>query len=480
MSTPTNSLQRLHRLSTVTTRSNAFLAPGLLSLPLYALATLQGEFRPDNMEPFFPIFGALFVLYAVACWQVLRRQGQRPGNTLFVIFAFAIGFNALLLPSPPTLSDDMYRYIWDGRVQAAGYNPYQYASNAPELAYLRDDAIWRRMNRPEAVTIYPPGAQMAFALTWRIFPDSVVGMKLVMISLTLLAGWLLVVLLKTLDQSPERVLIFLWNPLLIFEIAHGVHVDALYLPLIVGAFLLRVRAPQDRVDWRYETGIGILLGLGVLVKLYPAILAPCLWSLRTSDGKRQWRFTMPMATVATIVAGYLFYLEPDVDVFGFLGTYGREFFNVSPHMHLLIDIAREFGIAWYEVGNYGMPALIVLVTAIFVLFPARTPREAVMRCMWPMGIYLLINHNLFSWYLVWIIPHVALVLNFRFNMALVWWTFTGTSALSYVFFINWRTQDWAIQLEFWPLYLLMAAAGITQIITLYRGWNRKQHTQGTS
>ncbi len=460
--TSNNTLRLPHRLSNIVPSGYPLLILGMLSLPLYAAVLVHGDFRPGRIEAFFPIFFGLFAVYALACWHVIGCK-QQNNVSLSTIFLFALLFNLLLIPSRPTLSDDMYRYIWDGRIQAQGINPYRYPSDAQQLAHLRDDDIWRRMNRPSAMTIYPPGAQLVFAASWRVFPDSVEGIKLVMIGATLLAGWFIAELLKALQQPPEQVLIFLWSPLLLFEVAHAAHLDALYLPLIAGAFLLRVRAPQHGVDWRYEAGIGVLLGLGALIKLYPAILAPCLWSLRDAQGKRRWRLAMPVAVIGTIMVGYLPYIEPDVNILGFLPAYGREFFNISPLMRLLINLAMDNGIGWYVPGNYGMPVLIILVSLWFWLFPAKTPQQAVLRCYWPIGIYLLVNHNLFSWYALWLLPLIVISIDKRVNAGLAWWVFTGTLALSYVFFIDWKTQPWSIQLQFWPLYLLLAAAGFRRI-----------------
>ena len=81
----------------------------------------------------------------------------------------------------PRTSDDAYRYVWDGRVQAAGINPYRYAPADPALAELRDDAIFPKINRAEyAVTIYPPVAQMFFFLVTRL-GENVTTMRLAML-----------------------------------------------------------------------------------------------------------------------------------------------------------------------------------------------------------------------------------------------------------------------------------------------------------
>jgi hypothetical protein len=458
----------------LTLADKLLVGAGGISLILYILATAHGDFRPERMEPFFPLFGGLFIVYALACYAVLRQKNHSR-YTLLLIFGFGVVFNTALLPSRPTLSDDMYRYIWDGRVQAAGFSPYRYPPIATELAHLRDDTIWDNMNRHRAITIYPPGAQMVFAATWRIFGDSVLGMKIVMLGATLAAGALLVGVLQSLGQPRERLIIFLWSPLLIFEVAHGVHVDALYLPLMVGAFWLRVLAPQTHVNWRYEAAIGVLLGLGVLVKLHPAILAPCLWSLRDTAGQRRWRWSMPIASIVTVLIGYGLYLQPGVDVLGFLPSYGREFFNVAPHMRAIINFLTSQEIAWSLAGNVGMPALIAIVSLAFVIFPARTPREAILRCFVPISIYLLVNHNLFSWYALWLLPLLALVLDFKLNMALVGWVFTGTIALSYTFFIQWRVEPWGISLQFVPIYLLTLAVALRHGRGAWQRATRRNH-----
>lgn len=459
---------------------------GIISLLLYSLATLHGAFRPYRIEPFFPLFFALFILYVVAVIVILgvvrwELSASIERSLLSLVGIGAIAFNIALLPSLPTLSDDMYRYIWDGRVQAQGINPYRYASNDPHLEYLRDTDIWARMNRIDAHTIYPPFAQAIFAFTWRLVGDSIVGFKFVFITASLLGSWLLGKLLLALGESPLRVIIYLWSPLLIFEVAHSVHVDALYLPLVIGAMLLRARSNLLRVDWRVEVGIGVLIGLATLTKLNPIFLALPLWSLRTEDGKRQWRFMLPIALLVTIIVGYAVYYAPDVNLLGFLPTYGREFFNIGPLPRLLIDgilshvevcravynVLPSFRTpCWTIPNNYGALILVGITSLYFWWRPARTPRQAIMRCVVPIGLYLLINHNLFSWYALWLLPLIALDLKLdRWrglleNSMLGWWLFTGLLGLSYLLFVKSEMPVWATLLEFMPLYILLIVGGV--------------------
>jgi hypothetical protein len=114
-----------------------------------------------------------------------------------------------------------------------------------------------------------------------------------------------------------------------------------------------------------------------------------------------------------------------------------------------------------------MPLLVILASVWMIARPAETARGAILRCFWPIGIYLVINHNLFSWYALWLLPLIALDLAVprqpRFNAALAWWVFTGTVALSYTFFIRWEEEAWSIHLQFWPLYLLLTTTALIKL-----------------
>jgi hypothetical protein len=452
---------------------------------LYGLALAHGNFRPQRMEPFFPIFFALFLLYGGACWHVLRAE-QGPARTdnrrtLWLIFGLAALFNLILLFSHPTLSDDMFRYIWDGRVQNNGINPYRYASNAPQLFSLRDPAIWASMNRLDAHTIYPPFAQFSFRLLQRLVGDSVFGFKLAFVLMVLAGGLLLARLLAALGQNPLRVIIYLWNPLMIFEIAHAGHVDALYLPLVVGAMCLRAASPPEKVSRRFEAGIGVVLGLAVLSKLYPAFLFAPLWSLRRADGARQWRLTMPIAMLVTIALGYLPYLAPKVDTLGFLAKYGREFFNIGPIIYTYIDATTKLGLPWYRSVTLLMLGLMVIFSLYCWWRPARNSQQAVLRCTYPIAIYLFANMNLFSWYALWLLIPLSLLLKlrpdrrfFQLDFAFAWWIFTGLLAWSYVFFVTGEYQPWSGWVQFYPFYGLLIIALLGRLLPLVKGRTRAQ------
>ncbi|HEV8714937.1 MAG TPA: hypothetical protein VGX03_19170 [Candidatus Binatia bacterium] len=136
---------------------------GGVSLPIYCVS-----FRWDHLLP--PLWAPgwyqaevflLFIPYCLALRLIWRSVAPTP-TALAVLFAFALLFRLPLLFTEPRLSTDLYRYLWDGRVQTAGINPYRYAPADEALRFLRDDAVYRRINRKEFPTIYPAGAQLIF------------------------------------------------------------------------------------------------------------------------------------------------------------------------------------------------------------------------------------------------------------------------------------------------------------------------------
>jgi hypothetical protein len=433
-------------------RRGLLVALGLASLVPYLYALSLGDLRQHTVG-FLVAFFAAFVLYAAATVLALRLETVSWRGVAFA-FALAATIQALLLFTRPALSDDMYRYVWDGRVQAQGISPYRYPPDAPELEALRDTEVWPAINRPSAVTVYPPGAEMAYAILWRIVPDNVRWFQAAMAAGGLLAGGLLLGLLRALGRAPARVTIFLWSPLLAFETAHAAHVDGLVLPLLVGAWWARVRERDGLV--------GLLLGLATALKLYPVLLLPALWRPRHPRGR--WR--MPLGFLLGLGACYLPYVwTSGTGVLGYLPSYFGERFNMGL-AGLLIPVWERLGVD----PNGGMLGLalvaLVLLGLGMVLRPAAGGEAAVRRSIWLIGAFTLLTQNLFSWYLLWLLPLVALflrpgrLLGVRADGWTGWWLFCGLVGLSYTFFIRWRPVPAALWIQFAPLYaLLLSDAG---------------------
>ncbi|HSF03111.1 MAG TPA: glycosyltransferase family 87 protein [Solirubrobacterales bacterium] len=272
---------------------------------------------------FVVLFALASAAYAVAVGWVLRRPVVSR-RALGGILGAALLFRLLLLPSAPTLSTDLYRYLWNGRLAVAGVSPYRHPASAPEVAGFRDAVVYPRLNHVDWRTIYPPGGQLMFAALARFWPSSVLGMKLVMLAADLLTIGLTLGWLGALGRPAAWVLMYAWHPLVVVELAGSGHLDALVLATTVGALWAAARGRL--------VAAGALVGLGALVKVYPLLLLPAIW------GEQKARVLA--AGLGVVATGYALYWREGVAVFGSLGRYvAEEEFNGTVRAMLELVLA---------------------------------------------------------------------------------------------------------------------------------------------
>jgi alpha-1,6-mannosyltransferase len=333
------------------------------------------------------------LLYLVAVWVVLNRPVNR--WTLVIIMVCAVGCRLICLFSPPFLSTDIFRYVWDGRVQAAGINPYRYIPADSHLSFLRDSEIYPHINRREyAHTIYPPGSQMLFLAITRI-GESVRWMKAGMVGLEALTLWILVKLLTALGLRREQVLIYAWHPLLLWEVASSGHVDGAALPLIALALLLYVR--------HKPLATGIALGAATLIKLYPIVLLPAMYR------RREWRdWRMPVTVAGLVAAGYACYLSVGRGILGFLPEYAKEEGMESGSRYFLLTLARHT-LHWETLPTgvfYVFAALLLLGLALWAFWSSGSAIRASFAIA---TVLMLLFSSHYPWYYLWLLPFVSVI-----------------------------------------------------------------------
>ena len=269
-------------------RGLALLAAGLVLMVLVGaeLACHAPGTIDLNENGRLPVFvglealGALVYFAAVA----LVRSGPLPRRAVWMVLGLAALMRVVPLTAPPFLSSDLFRYVWDGRVQAQGINPYRYLPAAPELAFLRDADIYEHTNRSEeAPTIYPPAAQLIFAAIGRVW-SSVYAVKAVMVLFEAMAIGIVAVLLRQAGLPGAQVLIYAWNPLPVWELRRE---WACRRAVSIGfaRFGAGWRAVRGR---RGRLGRLLRWGLAVLVKFLPAAIVH-------RHLYRRWGWRMPAA-----------------------------------------------------------------------------------------------------------------------------------------------------------------------------------------
>jgi alpha-1,6-mannosyltransferase len=290
-------------------RSRLLLLPaGLLLVGQAAGLAAQ---RGGDLTAFIIVALLQGAVWAVAATVVTRNTDLQPALTL--ILGTAMLLRLIALAAPVFLSDDINRYIWDGRVQAAGINPYRYIPTDPHLAPLRDDAIFPNINRNNyAPTIYPPVAQILFLVANR-FGQTALAVKLTFIAIEAIGIGGLVYILQATGRPRGHILCYAWHPLPVWEIAGSGHVDAAVVAFVA---LALAAAVAGRRAWS-----GAALAVATLVKFFPLVLAPALWRPAKSN-RGDWRW--PTAFIVVIAAAYLPYIGVGPRVVGFLPGYVAE------------------------------------------------------------------------------------------------------------------------------------------------------------
>lgn len=363
-----------------------------------AIVTAHTALAVDRYDFDSYVHGALVqsFFYALAVALLLWQRGC--GSNLFLILVTAIILRGIAMTTEPGLTSDAYRYVWDGRLTLAGFSPYLHIPADEQLAAFRDPAVFPHINqRDTAFTIYPPAAQLVFAAgAWL---DRIVGtgadaghngMKAIMALFEVATISALLVWLRTEGLPPERVLIYAWHPLPIWEFASQIHIDAAATTLLLLGVLAAVRSRQGLA--------GVLLALAALVKYFPVVLIPALW--------KRWDWRMPTAFIATAAILYAPHvITAGTKVVGFVANHlDNEGYKQGWGFHV-VWFLREFRLGDLSGTTYAMVALAGLGVLAFISLFARGNdeiRPGQLVALAAAFIWLTSSH--YAWYFGWLIP----------------------------------------------------------------------------
>lgn len=376
-----------------------------------------------NDAPLFLYVG--LALLTCGVWCLLPGQIKRPNTTQSMfIAAILIGLvmRGSMFLSLPVMEDDSYRYLWDGAVTANGIDPYKYAPaeaalegpfetqnsdpiesdliDLQTLASTHSDAH-SRINYPYVSTIYPPLAQAAFAVAYRLDPFGLNGWRWVLLTADLIAFALLVKLLAAYKRDRLWALIYWWNPIVVLHGFGAGHMDLLILPFLIGALLL---AQQRKINWAVIT----LAGAGA-VKLWPALLLPMIMR------------PLLRRPVQLVLAGGLFVivtaiaLLPQI-VHALDPQAGLNAYAVGWRTHAFIFAILE-DVVLRGLDEPGLIARIVVMvsviglTAYLALSRADDLKQLPALCAAVIASLILLSPTGYPWYLIWLAPFLAFVPN---------------------------------------------------------------------
>jgi Glycosyltransferase family 87 len=352
------------------------------------LLVVRPGLNPARVRPL-PLLTGAWIAFVAAAW-LLRKVPRRAAVTLILLGGIAV--QAVAVSAPPKLSTDLYRYVWDGQVQAAGFDPYQYVPAATQLSGLRNDFLFypharfcvspsyvishpaaeltpgcTRINRPTVPTIYPPVAE-AYFLGVHYLPTADDSAKPIQATTALVAVLITVLLmfgLKRLGRDVRMAALWSWCPTVALEAGNNAHVDVVAVGLAAAAILLLATARTPR---RTTVG-GILLGLAVATKMTPVLVLPAVL-------RRRWA-TVALAAGGAFVAVYLPHvLRVGGKVIGFLPGYlQQENYTTGTRYGIIGQFVTgplASAVAVLEFANPGRPwegALYMTAAALAVTTP---------------------------------------------------------------------------------------------------------------
>jgi alpha-1,6-mannosyltransferase len=465
-------------------QGHIFIFLSILGLAMLAgwiwLAGLESLRGPPLLQ-FLPRYLALFAVYLGAVWGVLKTGTEIPQNTrrqrqlLALVVFLGLGFRLPLLGNPPTLSDDVYRYMWDGKVSLAGINPYTYAVEAPELAGL-DDNLRSQVNNPQMASPYLPSAQALFYTLEALTPATTATYQIAMVAIDLTGMICLVLILRQLGRPLGWSLIYFWNPLVVVEFAHGAHIDALMNALMLGGLWLALKR-------RGGLGSPLMMAAATLVKPLPLLLVPLL--------APRWRLRGILTYITGMAAGLLPFSAVGLGIgsdsgTGILGAatqYARYWnFNSGVYHWLEAWLTNNNTPGAADSNDPGVATakLIVLIgLGVVVIWTGWRSWRLLMKqadgikaqrawsglCLIPLAGYLLLTTTVHPWYVTSLLILLPLWAAGRWGWLRLspWIYFSAAVALSYLTYLdpaNLRETDFTRRWEYYPLLILLLASAV--------------------
>ncbi len=338
----------------------------------------------------------------------------------------ALLFRLAFLPLLPGLTDDLYRYIWDGWLQMEGINPYRYRPEAEALAPFQTSPLYEDLNSQPYYSVYPPLTQLVFAvggffysIDWRISYFVLKGL----FTAAEFGGLLLLSRLVT----ARNLLLYAWNPLVLMETAGQGHTEALLLPFVIGV-IWAVR--RNRAYWASLS----VAGAG-LVKIYPFVLGPFL--LRRFGVRAVWPGTLLVVAVSLpYLAPYtLPHLKASVDLFANLMEFNAGLYYLIKYVMRLLT-----GADWSKV--IGPVFRYVFLGTLPVLYYLDWRRGWSIRwaCLLTLGLFLVFSTTVHPWYFV---PILALAVLHK-RPAWPWFWVASLSIGTYLFYVDGPYWTWII------------------------------------
>jgi len=411
---------------------------------LSALIYIQIAFYTDRADTNVLLwcFTALFVMHLLLIKSILSYR---------FIIGFGILFRLIFIFSIPELSDDFYRFFWDGVLVNNQINPFLYPpreiieNSAISISAL-DVGLFESLNSPEYYSVYPPICQLIFWVSAYLGGENITAAVMIMKGFMLLAElgsiFLIIELLKIYHLKKEYIFFYALNPLLIIELVGNIHFEAfLIVFVLLAVFLLH----QNKFVLS-----SVAFAVAISAKLTPIVLLPFFLKRL----KIQKALVFYCLTLVFALATFLPFFSAEFihGISSSLSLYFQKFeFNAS-----IFYIVREIGFwvkGWdiIQVASKWLALSTVIVIAFITLFENSKKQNIPGIFIWPLFIYLAFASIIHPWYIT---PIIAFSLFSKYRFPLVW-SFTIFLSYSGYRIDGFEEQLWVLLTEYLLVYGVM-------------------------
>ncbi|MFZ1322052.1 MAG: hypothetical protein WAT71_10905 [Ignavibacteria bacterium] len=358
--------------------------------------------KEDKVVLYIVVFGVSFAMYLILYFRNKKSEFWKD-DVRWVLFA-AIVLRLVLILQTPMTSDDYYRYLWDGKVQSEGTDPYMYSPL--ELTELHDEVIYPNVSFPDIKTIYPPVSQIIFYFGYLFSPHSAAGLKIIYLIFDI--GIMLFILgcLKKMDLSSSSIILYAFSPLIILEFFLNAHIDIVLIFFLSGCiyFTLNKNLPLSL----------LFLGISVLSKTYSLMFLPVLLLYFYKQEislikilKNIIFFLLPFSII-------YFYREGIINIFQVMGNYMTHWYSNNLIYKIILFLSELTGINDHAVTRKML--LIFFVISYFTILFSKT--DFIKKITFILIFYFLFSHTVHPWYL----SVLVMMLPLYFSYTSIYWT----------------------------------------------------------
>lgn len=369
-----------------------------------------------------------FGIYSILFFRNRNKSEITFKDIIFISFVLRF----ILLFVNPLTSDDYFRYLWDGKIQSEGLNPYKYSPQ--ELIQFQEKEIFPFVSFPEIKTIYPPFSQIIFYTSYTLFGPAVIGLKIIYLFFDIGVIYFLFLILKHLGVNTNYIFLYTFAPLILFEFFINAHIDIILLFFLSGSIYFSLK---NKIFLSF-----MFLGASVMSKTYSLIFLPVLFIHYLKSGNN---FKLTLKGLTGFLFSFLIiflYSDGIINIFDTMINYMNHWYSNNLPYKVILFFSDLVGGA----GHTLVRIILLVLFSVFYIIILLSRFDFIMKIMMTAFCYLFFSHTVHPWY----VSVLVLLLPLCFNYCFFFWSgIIGLTNLTVYYYLSNKIWD-----DFYPVLLI--------------------------